>query len=70
LGDLEGLVFFDRDRARVGQPIAGRTVRPLEDLPRLGLKAVLVSSLAFQDEMVEHLKSLSMPETRIVCCYP
>jgi hypothetical protein len=34
------------------------------------LDAVVVSSLAFQEEMVAYLKSLGLGQTRIVTCYP
>jgi hypothetical protein len=35
-----------------------------------GLDAVIVSSLAFQDEMAAQVESLGLSSVRIVRCYP
>lgn len=64
------LRFFDSDPDRVGTTIAGHVVESVTELRSAGLDAVLVSSLAFQDEMVTLLRAQAMGPIRILCCYP
>lgn len=50
--------------------LEGIAVQPASEIPRMGLQAVIVSSLAHQDEMAAYLESLELPGTRIILCYP
>ena len=55
------LFFFDSDPARAGSVIAGRSIVALDEVAAQGPHAVLVSSLAFQDEMTDAVRSLGLP---------
>jgi hypothetical protein len=65
-----GLVVFDSNLAVRGQLVDGIVVRSVADMAASGVDAVIVSSLAFHDEMAAHLESLGLPGVRIVRCYP
>lgn len=70
LGVLPHLFFFDSDPVRAGATIAGRTILPARDIPALQLNAIVPSSLAFHEEMVDFLEMLPVSGLRIVRCYP
>jgi hypothetical protein len=70
LGVLPHLFFFDSDPSRAGATIAGRTILPARDIPALQLNAIVPSSLAFHEEMVDFLEMLPVSGLRIVRCYP
>ena len=70
LAEIVNLFFFDSDPARAGSVIAGRPIVALDEVAAQGPHAVLVSSLAFQDEMTDAVRSLGLPGIRIVRCYP
>ena len=70
LGVLPHLFFFDSDPFRAGATIAGRTILPARDIPALQLNAIVPSSLAFHEEMVDFLEMLPVSGLRIVRCYP
>ena len=70
LGALPQLFFFDSDPSRAGATLAGWTVLPARDIPELQLNAIVPSSLAFHEEMVDFLEALPVPGLRIVRCYP
>jgi hypothetical protein len=68
LRSLPSLVVFD-GRSTVGH-VEGLPVHPASRIPVMHLDAVIVSSLAFQDEMHAYLAALGVPNLRIVTCYP
>jgi SAM-dependent methyltransferase len=70
LGTLSNLFFFDSDPSRGGSTVAGRTVLPAREIPAMRLNAIVVSSLAFHEEMVSFLEALPNSDFRIVRCYP
>lgn len=70
LGAITQLFIFDSDASRAGGRVGGFPVRPARELHGMQLDAVVVSSLAFQEEMVTFLESLPMEGTRIITCYP
>ena len=70
LAEIANLFFFDSDPARAGSVVAGWPIVALHEVPALGPQAVLVSSLAFQDEMTDAVRSLGLHGIRIVRCYP
>lgn len=64
------VVMFDSNPAVCGQLVEGIVVRPVAEMATSGLDAVIVSSLAFQDEMTAQLEPLGLPDVRVVRCYP
>jgi hypothetical protein len=68
LRGVPSLVVFDRHPKSA--QVKGFEVHPASGIPAMRLDAVIVSSLAFQDEMVAYLKSLGLQQTRIFMCYP
>lgn len=70
LGGVADLLVFDSDPARAGGRVCDRAVIPATEISVRRPGTIVVSSLAFQEEMVTFLKSLSLPDMRIVCCYP
>ena len=70
LATIADLLFFDSDSARVGGTIAGYPIRAAAEIPAAQLGAVIVSSLAFQDEMLRFVESLAMPGVQLITCYP
>src|SRR5581483_2939956 len=64
------LFVFDSDPDLRGRRVAGIEVRPAHDMPAMGLDVVIISSLAFQDEMAGYVESLELPSVQIVRCYP
>jgi hypothetical protein len=69
LASLPSLSVFDSSAARVGRVVLGRLVAPVADLPDARPDVVLISSLAFQDEMAAYVESLGLDGVRIVRCY-
>jgi prefoldin subunit 5 len=70
LRQVPSLFLFDSNTAVSGRTLAGLPIRPVTDIPTLDLQAVVVSSLAFQDEMAAYLESLPLRRARIIRCYP
>ena len=70
LGRCQSVFLFDTNSAKAGSTVAGHVVRVIDDIPTLKLDVIVVSSLAFQDEMVATLRQLGVEETRILRCYP
>jgi SAM-dependent methyltransferase len=70
LESIAQLFFFDNDPSRAGGSIRSYPVRPSAEIPGSRLDAIVVSSLAFQDEMVTFLESQPIQGARIVTCYP
>jgi hypothetical protein len=69
LAEAPGLRIFDRDPAAVDHRCGAHAVEPSTAVVSPDLDAVLVSSLSFEDEMVDHLLALGMPSDRIFRCY-
>lgn len=69
LGSITPLPIFDRDPRQQGRRVAGLEVFPASRLSILPLDAIVVSSLAYEDEMSAYLESLGLPHLRIVRCY-
>jgi len=61
-------VVFDSDPAAVGRTVGGIPVRPVTDIAAVPMCAIVLSSLAFQDEMAARVESLA-PGLPIVRCY-
>ena len=68
LRSVQGLFIFDSRRTVAS--LDGLPVYRASDIPAMGLHVVIVSSLAFQDEMHAYLRSLDLPDVHIVVCYP
>ena len=68
LRSVPALFLFDRQRTVAS--LHGLAVYPAGDIPAMDLQLVIVSSLAFQDEMYAYLRSLDLPDLQIVVCYP
>ncbi len=68
LGRAPQLVVFDADPRRAGTLVGGIVVRPAARIADAPLDAVVISSLAFEDEMVAYVQALA-PRVRIVRCY-
>lgn len=69
LSSLPSLSVYDSDPACAGRVVLGRQVAPAADLSAAAPDVVLISSLAFQDEMATFVESLGMNGVRIVRCY-
>ncbi len=69
LGTLSPLFLFDRNAAAQGRRVAGLPVHGADTIPGMNLQAVVVSSVAFQDDMVSYLQALAY-DGEIVRCYP
>jgi SAM-dependent methyltransferase len=70
LGSAPGLVLFDSDRSVAGQVIEGHIVHHVSKMAAMNLGVVLISSLAFQEEMAAAVTALRLNDVRIVRCYP
>ncbi len=70
LGTAPDLVLFDSDRAMAGQVVEGHVVHHVTKMAAMNLGVVVISSLAFQDEMTAAVAALRLNNTRIVRCYP
>ena len=70
LQTLPSLFLFDSGQPMWGRTVSGLIVRPAADITVLQIDAVVVSSLAFQDEMAGFLESLNRPSLRIIRLYP
>jgi len=68
LRSVEALYIFDRKRTAAS--LDGLSIHAAEDIPAMDLQVVIVSSLAFQDEMHAYLRDLDLPDVQIVVCYP
>jgi hypothetical protein len=68
LRSLSSLFLFDS--RPTSDVIDDVPVLPSSRIPGMNLQVVIVSSLAFQDEMRAYLRSLGIPGTQIVTCYP
>ena len=70
LESIAQLFFFDSDPSRAGGSIRSHPVRSSAEILSSRLDAIVVSSLAFQDEMVTFLESQPIQGARIITCYP
>jgi SAM-dependent methyltransferase len=70
LQTLPSLFLFDSGQPMWGRTVGGLIVRPSSDITVMQMDAVIVSSLAFQDEMAGFLESLNRPALRIIRLYP
>ena len=68
LRSVQALFLFDSQRTVAS--LEGLPVHPAGDIPAMDLHVVIVSSLAFQDEMQAYLRALDFPDVQIVVCYP
>lgn len=68
LRSVQDLFIFDSQPTIAS--LAGLPVRFASDIPVMELQLVIVSSLAFQDEMYASLRSLGLSDSQIVLCYP
>ncbi|NOT24473.1 MAG: hypothetical protein HOP16_00100 [Acidobacteria bacterium] len=68
LRSLRSLYLFDS--RPTSDELDGLPVLPSSRIPGMNLQVVIVSSLAFQEEMRAHLRSLGISGSRIVTCYP
>jgi hypothetical protein len=69
LAQAPRLLLFDSNPNLRGGTVDGRTVHAPDEIPSMGLDAIVVSSLAYQDEIAAYLRSLPLNGTRIVLCY-
>lgn len=63
------LFLFDNNPDTWGTDVRGHAVRRPSDIPSLSLDVIVVSSLAFQEEMVAQLEKLNLSSVQIVRCY-
>ena len=70
LQTLSSLFLFDSGQAMWGRTVSGLVVRPSADIAVMQIDVVIVSSLAFQDEMAGFVESLNCPGLRIIRLYP
>jgi SAM-dependent methyltransferase len=70
LGAVPDLFVFDSDPALKGRDVRGRAIHHISDAAAMHLNVVVISSLAFQDEMAATLESLNLGDVRVVRCYP
>jgi SAM-dependent methyltransferase len=70
LSTAPSLAMFDSNPGVWGEVVEGIAVQPVSSMTTAGLDAIIVSSLACQDEMTTHVASLHLPGARLVRCYP
>lgn len=64
------MAVYDSNPTRRGQRVLGCTVQPIAQIADHPPDVLIVSSLAFQEEMVAHVTSFGLPHVDIVRCYP
>lgn len=63
------LAVFDSNPNVWGAIAEGLAVQPVDMMAKANLDVIIVSSLAFQDEMTAYVDSLALPGVRLVRCY-
>jgi SAM-dependent methyltransferase len=66
---IGSLFLFDNNPQRWGTTVGTLTVRPPHEIGAASLDVMLVSSLAFEPDIVEQLERLRLPGLRVVPCY-
>lgn len=61
--------ILDGDVKKQGDEFMGLPVHAPEDIPKLGINAVLVSSQRFQDEIERKVREVGGPDVSIAVCY-
>ncbi|MDQ7831834.1 MAG: methyltransferase domain-containing protein [Desulfovibrionaceae bacterium] len=61
--------FFDSDPAKRGRPFLGGAIHSPEEIPTLGLDAVLISSRAFEEEILAALTRTLPSSIRVIPMY-
>jgi len=64
------LQLFDTRPEIYGGRALGPPVRPAADMAQLDPDIVIVSSLAFQEEMASFVEGLGLRRVHVVRCYP
>jgi hypothetical protein len=70
LRDEPRLQIFDSSPEARGGRCGGLPVYPAADIARAKPDIVIVSSLAFRDEMAAFVEGLGLPDVHVLCCYP
>ena len=61
--------FVDKDRAKQGKQLLGRTIYAPEQIPQLQLDSILVSSSDWEEEICQGLKKLAPSSVRVLRLY-
>lgn len=70
LGRVPRLKIFDGRPDARSRRCGGLPVRPAAELADARPDVVLISSLAFQDEVIAGIEALGLPDVHVVRCYP